>query len=405
MHDAATASQMDYFKTVVDLTGIEQLCFNCRALLDDGPKHRIHGHLLCNECADIVSLLRVHNWRVCLVCALAGEADDIDCADIQNFLDRPKLKRKLGSTGQDSQVARAGLASRMSPRRADIHTGSTGNAPRAIQSTPGTFLSWKAVGKQRGRAAYASNHSLFLRLVHDQLAIYREQRNDAAIEELHSTVVGAVYAKRQKMKQAAAILVRAMVGFQRQSGERDVRAFNLGGVHQDRGKLSHTIRTYHGAAHGFREIMAFYKTTITAFTQLAALCSARRAFPEAEKAYTLALQGLGEAARQDSIDALILKLDLGISYRDVKRLEFAEKLIEEGRAEEAEASFADAAKESAVCDEEYSAMSYAASFGLGNLLRSQRRLAEAEAMYRQAWMARGRSEGRVTPHPVPSPTR
>ncbi|KAM3533697.1 hypothetical protein MY4038_003012 [Beauveria bassiana] len=36
-----------------------------------------------------MSLLRVHNWRVCLVCALAGEADDIDCADIQNFLDRP----------------------------------------------------------------------------------------------------------------------------------------------------------------------------------------------------------------------------------------------------------------------------------------------------------------------------
>ncbi|KAM0664361.1 hypothetical protein ACQRIU_006944 [Beauveria bassiana] len=82
---------MDYFKTVVDLTGIEQLCFNCRALLDDGPKHRIHGHLLCNGCADIVSLLRVHNWRVCLVCALAGEADDIDCADIQNFLDRPNM--------------------------------------------------------------------------------------------------------------------------------------------------------------------------------------------------------------------------------------------------------------------------------------------------------------------------
>ncbi|KAM3560707.1 hypothetical protein ARSEF4850_003533 [Beauveria asiatica] len=273
-----------------------------------------------------------------------------------------------------------------------------------------------------------TDHSLFLRLAHDQLAIYREQRNDAAIDELHCTVVGkfrrifghgnwntvtamheygqmlcgekryeqaealalgAVYAKCQKMKQAEAILVRAMVGFQRQSGERDARtltaAFNIGDVYQDRGKLSHTIRTYHGAAHGFREIMEIsYKTTITAFTQLAALCSARRAFPEAEEAYTLALQGLGEAARQDSIDALIPKLDLGILYRDVKRLEFAEKLIE-GRAEEAEVSFADAAKEFVVCDEEYSAMSYTASFGLGNLLRSQRRLAEAEAMYRQAW--------------------
>ncbi|KAM0664440.1 hypothetical protein ACQRIU_007022 [Beauveria bassiana] len=42
MHDVTTASQMDHFKTVVDL---EQLCFNCRALLDDGPKHRIHGHV------------------------------------------------------------------------------------------------------------------------------------------------------------------------------------------------------------------------------------------------------------------------------------------------------------------------------------------------------------------------
>ncbi|KAH8715485.1 hypothetical protein HC256_004304 [Beauveria bassiana] len=76
------------YKIVVDLTEVEQLCFNCRALLEDGPKHRIHGYLLCNECADIVSLLRVHNWRVCLVCASAGEADDIDCADIQDFLDR-----------------------------------------------------------------------------------------------------------------------------------------------------------------------------------------------------------------------------------------------------------------------------------------------------------------------------
>lgn len=129
-------------------------------------------------------------------------------------------------------------------------------------------------------------------------------------------------------------------------------------------------------------------------------------------AYTLALQGLEEAARRDSIDALILKLNLGIVYRDVQRLETAEKLIQEacqglkvarsgyapgaltclgtvyarqGRAEEAEASFADAVKEFAVCEEEYSAMSYAAHFGLGNLLRSQRRLAEAEAMYRQAW--------------------
>ncbi|KAJ4161561.1 uncharacterized protein LMH87_007593 [Akanthomyces muscarius] len=32
--------------------------------------------------------------RVCLVCALAGEADDIDCADIQNFLDRPNTFAK-----------------------------------------------------------------------------------------------------------------------------------------------------------------------------------------------------------------------------------------------------------------------------------------------------------------------
>ncbi|KAM3516621.1 hypothetical protein NHJ13051_009737 [Beauveria bassiana] len=78
----ATASQMDHFKIVVDLTGVKQLYFNYRALLDDGLKYRIHGHLLCDEYADIVSLLRVHNWRVCLVCALAGEADDIDHADI-----------------------------------------------------------------------------------------------------------------------------------------------------------------------------------------------------------------------------------------------------------------------------------------------------------------------------------
>ncbi|XWW94454.1 hypothetical protein V2A60_008716 [Cordyceps javanica] len=76
-------------RIVVDLTEAEQLCFNCRAALGDGPKHRIHGYLLCGECADVVSLLRGHSWRVCLVCALAGEADDIDCADIQNFLDRP----------------------------------------------------------------------------------------------------------------------------------------------------------------------------------------------------------------------------------------------------------------------------------------------------------------------------
>ncbi|KAJ4161560.1 uncharacterized protein LMH87_007592 [Akanthomyces muscarius] len=233
-----------------------------------------------------------------------------------------------------------------------------------------------------------TDHSLFLRLVHDQLAIYHGQRNDAAIDEVHCTVVGkfrrifgyahwrtvtaihkygqmlcgekryeeaealyrtlvdevdrdrgpepvpvlcifnalsVVYAKRQKLKEAEAILVRAVVGFQERSGERDLRtltaAFNLGGVYQDRGKLSHAIRAYHGAAHGFHNLMGIsYKTTITAFTQLAALCSARRAFPEAEEAYTLALQGLKAAARQDSIDGLILKLDLGILYRDVQRL-------------------------------------------------------------------------------------
>ncbi|KAK8141017.1 hypothetical protein G3M48_001029, partial [Beauveria asiatica] len=145
---------------------------------------------------------------------------------------------------------------------------------------------------------------------------------------------------------------------------------------------------------------------------LAALCSARRALREAEEAYNLALRGLEEAARQDSTDALILKLDLGILYRDVGRLEPAEMLTREvcqglkdarsgyapgaltclgtvyarqGRIVEAETSFVDAAREFAACDEEYSAMSFAACFGLGNLLRGQRRLAEAEAMYRQAW--------------------
>ncbi|KAM3450894.1 hypothetical protein NHJ6243_009710 [Beauveria neobassiana] len=79
---------MDH-KVVIDLTGFEQLCFNCRAILEDGPKHRIHGYV---KCADIVSLLRVHCWQACLVCALADEADeadDIDCEDVQNFLDKP----------------------------------------------------------------------------------------------------------------------------------------------------------------------------------------------------------------------------------------------------------------------------------------------------------------------------
>ncbi|KAK8140733.1 hypothetical protein G3M48_002313, partial [Beauveria asiatica] len=326
----------------------------------------------------------------------------------------------------------------MSPRRADIHTGSAGQCASRY-TIYSRYVSLLESSRQAARASYIrveaiekfeeadrADHSL-LRLVLDQLAIYREQRNDAVLDELHCTVVGkfrrifghgnwntvtamhehghmlcgekrydrgpdsvpvlcifntlgAVYAKRQKMKQAEAILVRAMVGFQRQSGERDVdRGLQPRRLYQDRGKLSHTIRTYHGAAHGFREIMGIsYKTRITAFTQLAALCSARRAFPEAEEAYTLALQRLGEAARQDSIDALILKLDLGISSAKVLR------------------ALAPAARRrahmlgngSAVCDEEYSAMSYAASFGLGNLLRSQRRLAEAEAMYQQAWTAR-----------------
>ena len=45
MRDVLAASQMEYIKTVVDLTGGEQLCFNCRALLEDGPKHRIHGYV------------------------------------------------------------------------------------------------------------------------------------------------------------------------------------------------------------------------------------------------------------------------------------------------------------------------------------------------------------------------
>ncbi|PMB67553.1 hypothetical protein BM221_007223 [Beauveria bassiana] len=65
---------MDH-KVVIDLTGFEQLCFNCRAILEDGPKHRIHGY-------------------ACLVCALADEADDIDCEDVQNFLDKPVESRE-----------------------------------------------------------------------------------------------------------------------------------------------------------------------------------------------------------------------------------------------------------------------------------------------------------------------
>ncbi|KAM3522949.1 hypothetical protein MY4038_008393 [Beauveria bassiana] len=325
-----------------------------------------------------------------------------------------------------------------------------------------------------------ADYKPFQRLVHDQLAIYREQHNDAAIDKLHSIVVGkfrrifghgnwktvtamheygqmlcgekryeqaealyrtlvdkvdrdrglesvavlcifnalgTVYAKRQKLKEAEAILLRAVAGFRAQSGDRDARtltaAFNLGGVYQNRGKLTHAIGMYHGAAYGFKDVMGISdKTTIAAFTQLAALCSARRALREAEKAYNLALWGLEGAARQDSTDALILKLDLGILYRDGGRLEAAETLTREvcqglkdarsgyapgaltclgtvyarqSRIVEAETSFVDAAREFAACDEVYSAMSFAAYFGLGNLLRGQRRLVEAEAMYRQAW--------------------
>ena len=238
----------------------------------------------------------------------------------------------------------------MSPDRAATRTNSAGQ----VASRYTLYSKFVSLLERNRQAAWASHmrveaieefdeadredHSLFLRLVHDQLAIYREQRNDAAIDELHCTVVGkfrrifghahwrtvtamheygqmlcgekryeeaealyrtlvdevdqdrrpelvpvlcifnalgAVYSKRQKLREAEAILVRAVVGFQRQCGERDLRtltaAFNLGGVYQDRGKLSHAIRAYYGAAHGFQDLMGrSYKTTITAFTQLGA---------------------------------------------------------------------------------------------------------------------------------------
>ncbi|KAM3558451.1 hypothetical protein MY1884_003975 [Beauveria asiatica] len=325
-----------------------------------------------------------------------------------------------------------------------------------------------------------TDHSLFLRLMHDQLALYQEQQNDTAVDDIYSIVIGkfrrifgpkhwktitviheygqilcgakryeqaealyrtfvhevdedhgpdsvpvlcifnalgTVYAGRRKLKKAETILSRALVGFERQTGEKDSRtliaAFNLAGVYQDRGKLSHAIHMYQVAAYGFKDVMCLsYSTTITAFTQLAALCSARRVAPEAKRAYISALQGLEEAARQDSIDALILKLDLGILHRDEQRLDDAEQLLKEvcqrlqearsgyapgaltclgtvyarqGRVAEAETSFADAAREFSEHDEQFSVMSYATSFNLGLLLRSQRRLAEAEAMYRQVW--------------------
>ncbi|XWW94453.1 hypothetical protein V2A60_008717 [Cordyceps javanica] len=325
-----------------------------------------------------------------------------------------------------------------------------------------------------------TDYKLFRRFVHDQLAVCREQRDDAATDELHCTFIGklrrifghrhwktvtamhdygqllcdeqryeeaealyetlvhevdqdrdpdsvavlcifnalgTVYAKLRKLREAEAILVRALIGFQGLSGERDTRtltaAFNLAGVYQDRGKLSHALRMYNAAAYGFKKTIGTpHRVTIRAFTQLAALCSARRALRAAEKAYTLALQGLEKTAKQDSIDGLFLKLDLGILHRDAGRLEDAEALVgdawrgfrkahagyapgaltclstvyaRQGRIAEAETSFADAAREFAACEEEYSAMSFAAYFGLGNLLRGQRRLAEAEAMYRQAW--------------------
>ncbi|TQW01881.1 TPR repeat protein [Cordyceps javanica] len=328
-------------------------------------------------------------------------------------------------------------------------------SPNWRRGTPLTPISLLESNRQAARAsilrveaieefdeADRTDYKLFRRLVHDQLAICREQRNEAAIDEFHCTFIGklrrifghrhwktitamhdygrllsdekryaqaealyetlvheadqdrgpdsvallcifnalgTVYAKRQKLKVAETIFVRAMAGFEELSGAKDVRtltaAFNLGGVYQNRGKLSHAIRMYHTAAYGFKDVMGTsYETTIRAFTQLAALCSARRALPAAEKAYTLALQGLEETAKQDSVDALILKLDLGVLYRDAGRLEDAETLI-------GDAWHGDFA----ACDDEYSAMSYAAYFGLGNLLRVQRRLAEAEAMYRQAW--------------------
>ncbi|EJP61223.1 uncharacterized protein BBA_09841 [Beauveria bassiana ARSEF 2860] len=106
---------MDH-KVVIDLTGFEQLCFNCRAILEDGPKHRIHGYLLCTECADIVSLLRVHCWQACLVCALADEADDIDCEDVQNFLDKPQYDWKHCAVCDESEGLLYTPCGRQTPR-------------------------------------------------------------------------------------------------------------------------------------------------------------------------------------------------------------------------------------------------------------------------------------------------
>ncbi|KAK8140793.1 hypothetical protein G3M48_001897 [Beauveria asiatica] len=89
----------------------------------------------------------------------------------------------------------------MSPRRADTHTGSAGQCASRY-TIYSRYVSLLESSRQAARAscmrveaiekfeeADRADHSLFLRLVHDQLAIYREQRNDAAIDELHCTVV------------------------------------------------------------------------------------------------------------------------------------------------------------------------------------------------------------------------
>ncbi|OAA36312.1 Tetratricopeptide-like helical [Cordyceps fumosorosea ARSEF 2679] len=266
----------------------------------------------------------------------------------------------------------------------------------------------------RGKKRYEQAESLYRTFIDE---MDRDGGPESVAVLCIFNALGTVYAKRQKLKEAEAILVRAVAGFRTQSGDRDERtltaAFNLGGVYQDREKLCCAISMYHGAAYVFKDVMGISdKTTIAAFTSLAALCSAGRALPEAEEAYNLALRGLEEAARQSSMDDLILKLDLGVLYRDVGRLGAAEKLTREvyqglkdarsghaaaaltclgtvyarqGRAAEAETSLSDALKDFATCETEYSATAYAASFSLDNLLRSHRRLAEAEAMYQRAW--------------------
>ncbi|PMB67557.1 Kinesin light chain [Beauveria bassiana] len=247
--------------------------------------------------------------------------------------------------------------------------------------------------------AERTDHSLFLRFVHDQMAFHRDNQNDAAVEELHSVVIGkfrrifghkhwrtitamqeygqmlcgkghyeqaealyrtlvddadpehgpdsvavlciinalgSVYAKRRKLKEAETMFVRALDGFKRQVEKKDVR-------------------------------------TLTAAFNLAGIYQDRGKLSDAMRMYHVAAYGFKDIVGHSDPTAITAFTHL------------AALCSARGVVEEAERAYNFALQGLAESHRQDSIEVLSLKLGLGVLLRDQQRLKDAENLIQEAY--------------------